>query len=395
MNNEKVEFNQPSNIKQMGVINDDFKVYIEDYAATFINQYARESGCEERIAVLLGNSCKIDGKMTTFINGVIKDEYSEEENGRKIFSEKSWEYIKQQREKYFKGLEIVGWLYIQPGYGDMLNAGQQEYHYKVFENKAQVLLISDPLEKVNTFFIRATEESQEPLMKALGGYIVYYDKNESMNKYMTENRTIKIDTDEAAQQQKNNDEKLRRAAMKALTDKKVQKKKKPTKTINISEQKKLINLFGTLSAILFVVCFVMGAGLVENDGRISKIEQQLLSITDSYKYIASKLTEDNAQAVFADSADDIQTVTTEIQTQTTTEISTQTPTQKADSDVYARTEYKPKKYTVIKGDSLDKISRKIYGDSSMVYAIMEENEIEDINCIRIGDVLILPEEVTK
>mgnify|MGYP003296921287 CR=1 FL=1 len=50
----------------------------------------------------------------------------------------------------------------------------------------------------------------------------------------------------------------------------------------------------------------------------------------------------------------------------------------------------PKTYVVKKGDTLETISRKQYGDVAHVQAICELNGLEDGNLIFIGQKLLLP-----
>ena len=47
-------------------------------------------------------------------------------------------------------------------------------------------------------------------------------------------------------------------------------------------------------------------------------------------------------------------------------------------------------YVVLKGDTLESISREVYGDSLHVNAICKLNGLEDGNLIYIGQKLLLP-----
>ena len=53
-NGEKSGFTFPSNVKQMGNIDKKLKIYIEDYAYTYLYQYAKTGGGSEKLAVLVG-----------------------------------------------------------------------------------------------------------------------------------------------------------------------------------------------------------------------------------------------------------------------------------------------------------------------------------------------------
>ena len=49
----------------------------------------------------------------------------------------------------------------------------------------------------------------------------------------------------------------------------------------LSQEKGLLNLLGGVSFIMLLVCFVMGAGLIQSDERISAMEQQGSTVTGS------------------------------------------------------------------------------------------------------------------
>ena len=75
MKEENNNINLPKNIKQMGNIDDSFKIYMEDYVFTYLQQYSKASKGEERIAVLIGDTYTIDGNDVLFINGAITGEF--------------------------------------------------------------------------------------------------------------------------------------------------------------------------------------------------------------------------------------------------------------------------------------------------------------------------------
>lgn len=410
---ENGTYSLPTNIKQIGGIDEEFRIYMEDYAFTYVQQYSQEAGCADRVAALVGESCKIDGKEVLFISGVIQGQYSEAENSMEVFTEKSWQYINEQLSIYFNGLKIVGWLYVQPGYGDYVNDSIINYHFRNFSESHQVLFVNDPVEKTNVFFVWDGAEKGKRSLRQLKGYIIYYDKNKPMQDYMVENKlsSNKPPIEKAGLSDVRGVRNI--PAIEAMRQKKEAPIPKPrTSRIAgraLSEQRKMINLFGSLSAILFLVCFIMGAGLVQNDDRISKLEDKLAAVDSSYKYLMAQINLDNAQSVFAaqngESEVQAQTqaaqVSTEVQTtavptQEPTEVPTEAVTQapeEATAEASAETSTesgRPETYTVKDGDSLSHISRKFYGSNEMMDEIMDENGIEDPNRIRIGDVIRLP-----
>ena len=94
--NEKNEKNtairRPKNIKQIGDVSSDRKIYIEDYAFTYIRSIAYGTPQEEQSGVLLGECQKSGEEKCLFIKGVIKARHSGEDGRQDIyFDEKVWD----------------------------------------------------------------------------------------------------------------------------------------------------------------------------------------------------------------------------------------------------------------------------------------------------------------
>lgn len=399
MNNENDKFSLPTNIKQIGSISEGFRIYVEDYVLTYINQFAKECGCEERNAVLLGEDCVIDGNNVLFISGVIQGKFSEAKNGMEALTDNSWQYIYEEKEKYFPELKILGWAYIQPGYGDYANDFHLNYHLNQFKNDNSVLLIMDPIEAISSFYVADREKRAFLQLK---GYIVYYDKNPNMQDYMVENRVVKIST-EAEKPEGFRSTSFDRPCSDNNPKKEGSRIQPRTNHIRgklIAEQKKLVNLFGSLSAVLFLVCFIMGAGLVQNDDRIRKIENQLTDMDNSYKFLLNQVSENGTQSVFAQNNSSTEITTgavqsTEQTSQETSEIVT--AKEKEAKEVEEKNVKKVaenseayQKYVVKEGDTLGIICRRMYGSEENMEKILEINGIENPDKIQIGDAIKLP-----
>ena len=73
---EKAEGNQaffriPNNIRQIGEIQGNQKIYIEDYAYTYLCRIASEDSAKGRAAILLGQANWKDGKTYLFIKSAV------------------------------------------------------------------------------------------------------------------------------------------------------------------------------------------------------------------------------------------------------------------------------------------------------------------------------------
>lgn len=386
MNEQNKQFNLPKNIKQMGSIDNNFKIYMEDYVFTYLQQYAKEGRGEERIAVLIGDSYTIDGSEVLFISGAIKGEHTIQENGIVKLSEKSFDCIYEKIQKYFQGHKIVGWFYSQPGFSDYINEEYINYHKQVFTEKNQVFFLSDPVENIGGFYKFSDND-----FFSINGFIIYYEKNEQMSEYMLDNKPVNLKTDEKKFRAK--DEHIVNLSRKNLS---------PKNSNMIKEYKKMTSVFGSLSAVLFLVCFIMGAGLIQSDDRISELEQRLVKLDESYRYVLTQMKNDNVQSVFAQDIETYQTTTqqTTLQSLTTTEQTTspttETQTTKSSTTTTVETttassENKSfKTYEVREGDSLELISKKFYGDRSKIEDIMQLNELNDADKIFVGMIIKLP-----
>ena len=401
MKEENNKINLPKNIKQMGNIDDSFKIYMEDYVFTYLQQYSKASKGEERIAVLIGDTYTIDGSDVLFINGAIKGEHTINEDGMIKFSEKSFNYIQEQIDKYFSGYNIVGWFYSHPGFSDYINEGYINYHKEVFNKKNQVFFLSDPLENIGGFYKFYNND-----FKSINGFIIYYEKNEAMSEYMLNNKPLNTRAEEEKYRIK--DEKLIN-----MSRRKNNSLKNPT---SLNEYKKMSNIFSSLSAVLFLVCFIMGAGLIQSDDKINELEKRLVKLDESYRYILSQIKDDNVQSVFAQNntsyveqstehttlsttntishttneTNTISISTTETTSVSTTETTTETTTQTNSSLLNNINKDSLKKYEVKEGDSLELISKKFYGNRSKIEEIMNINGLDNPDKIYSGMTLLLP-----
>ena len=381
----------PTNVKQIGNIGDGSKIYIEDYASTYVQQYAMSEKGREKIAVLVGKSHIIDGEEIIFISGVIQGKYSIHKNGMIELSEKSWQYIDRQMAMYFEGLDVIGWAYIQPGFEDYVNENLLEFQRRSESKGLQVLYLIDPLERINSFY---KWHSGEKVLEILKGYMVYFEKNEGMHEYMLENKLKPVEAEDPIGID-------RPDPVAKVRELRAQPRTVKNKTKASAEQKKMVNLLGSLSFVMFLVCFIMGAGLIQNDERLNEMEEKMVMMEAAL---------DGTQSVFAAQSGTETTVeettvggvSATVET-TTAEVTKEETTEKMTEDILKEegteeeTEQKEAKedkytlYTVDDGDTLLKISREHYGDRTRVEDIMEVNDIDDPNRLYIGMELKLPE----
>ncbi|MDR3239266.1 MAG: LysM domain-containing protein [Clostridiales bacterium] len=269
------QVNLPDNIKQIGSICDGIRIYMEDYVYSYLCQYAEAGGYQERVALLAGRFQILDGQQILFISGAIQGKYTEIRNGLTLFTEESLAFGQDCVNRYFSGMKIVGWMQSQPSYGSYINAASKEAHRDLFPKKYQALFVMDPLEKTNTFYVY----SQNGLnLEETKGYFIYYDKNESM-------RTYAADNDAAEEPEP--------SVLPAVAPSAEEKSDPPyllqtpslhqTVQKDVQDQKRVVNLLVALSAVMFIVSFIMGAGLIQNQDQIHTLRQQVVELSTSYR----------------------------------------------------------------------------------------------------------------
>lgn len=382
MNEEKTII--PANVKQIGSISGEGRIYMEDYACTYLKQYAAADPTKDKAAVLIGRECEHEGEKVLFISGVIQGKYTTRHNGISEPTEKTWQYVAKQMSLYFDGLDIVGWAYIQPGFEDYLSEGIMEYQRKNADRGLNVLYLCDPSEQLGSFFKWDGESSAFATVR---GYLVYYDKNEGMHEYMLENKLkniVKQDTATAFAKPDNSRDNVKTDV---TTDEKITEtvrgERARGRSRTAAEQRRLSNLLGSVSFVMLLISFVMGAGLIRSDERINTLEQKLDLLRNDVDGVQSVFASQNK----AEETSVAETVT-EISTQTASETVAEPITESgstASADEYSY-------YTVEKGDTLLKICKNEYGSGSRVDEIMQLNDIDDPSRLFVGMELKLPRE---
>ena len=423
------DFEFPTNIKQIGSIGDGMRVYMEDYVHTYLQQYTEAGGYDERIAFLIGRTIIIDGQTILFISGAVQGLHSVAEKEHLVFTEKSWKYAADQMKRYFKGLEVVGWAHAQPGYGVRLSNFSHSYHGQYFNNYHQVAFIMDPIEKMNAFYI--WDENVKQLVE-IRGYFIYYDKNRGMHEYMLDNKITNVKSlEEHTEEDDDSDNgtainledndpppvsvpisEKRTPIQIPITSQSANGKLSPEAVMQRHQRqrfaarktsdRRIINMLVSVSAVLLIISFVLGATLIQNDGRIADMENQLTLLNTAYRDLLLERQQERAEAAFAPT-EPVQGATIPPDAQLFTEdgndilhdlrsILNPSQTQEAAAMPPPANRAIPSTYMVEPGDTLLSISQRIYGHTGMVEGIMQLNNIEDPNMIFFGMILQLPEE---
>ncbi len=217
-------FGLPRNIRQIGLVRDDYKIYMEDYVYTFLVRLSRAENADgemkARAAVLTGEIKWRSQTAYLFIKGAVMAEGMEAAPDHIDFSGKLWKQIQEEQKEYFEEQEIVGWFFSQPQLALEVSELMTKVHMKHFGCE-KVLMLMEPLEREEAFF--CYENSG---MVHLEGYYLYYEKNPGMQNYMIDkNEELQPEVQELYEDQAVKD------FRKIITDKKETEKESPAPSV--------------------------------------------------------------------------------------------------------------------------------------------------------------------
>jgi LysM repeat protein len=434
----------PKNIRQIGIPDETRKIYMEDYAITYINQFASKEGEEPRAAILVGYSTYSNSCEYIFVSGVVEAEEVNIGKENIEFTEKTWTSIYSKIKKYFPNQDIVGWFLSSGAFHGESSDHIIKAHIDNFAGSDRVFMKIDPLENEEIFYIFQNGHFVRQM-----GYYIYYEKNEEMQEYMVQTR----ENEKQEQPFEHVEDKAAKSFRTIIQERKDEK-----------HQKKMATFMYTSSTFLVMIVVVIGITMINNYDRMKSMENTLNSISRVINKEDQKIAEDwyasnkeqkDSSAQSADAAKDaantetdaseeiaqamnqtaipVENVSGDVQKQETTEQDTtqqdieqqdseqQTITQQettgtvtqinsseeemqknleeskeqsesTDSQESAAEEAvaEPQYYVVEKGDTLADISMKFYNNKDMVQKICELNNIENDNKIQAGQKLLLP-----
>ena len=177
----------PRNIRQIGFISGDCRIYIEDYVYTFLGRTASSEkilGSKEGCAAVLTGEIKWqEGIAYVFVKGAILAKNMEAAREHIDFSEEIWADIHEEQEKYFENQEIVGWFFSQAECPVAATEVFTKAHVKNFGGE-KVLMLMEPVEREDGFF-----RYENGNLVRQRGYYIYYEKNPQMQAYMIDNNS--------------------------------------------------------------------------------------------------------------------------------------------------------------------------------------------------------------
>ena len=405
----------PKNIRQVGQVSGNQKVYMEDYVITYLKQIpaAEES---MRIIILYGKKEMIDDDLCWFVCGAVgaeKDFFME----RTVIDQESWQKVNDMAGKFFPELAVLGWAIIS-------NESTKDIEEQILRTQKQFFRPDQKL-----YFEYHTEEKEEFIylyekgkLRLQGGYYIYYERNECMQNYMVSLRAAErhpeeYEADRAAQK------------FRAVTDERRQE---------ISKRRS-VTLMTCVSLVLMMVIMVIGITMLNNYEKMQSMEQVLYQIsgkidktaqTDDLvaqnsaeetvveqtgvevpvqeepvdmvnqqagvaEVLQNVQAEDSVEEALSESEPEViqeevsEAVAEEVQTDVPDTVAEDVQTEVSEEDVQAMAPQETT-YVIQKGDTLAQICMRFYGNLSNMDKICEINGIKDKDNILYGQKILLP-----
>lgn len=385
---------RPKNIKQIGDVSSDKKIYIEDYAFTYINSIAYNSPQEEQAGVLLGELAKEGNERCVFVKGVIKAALGDTSDTGIYFNENIWNKIYSDTEKYFPDLSVVGWFAVMPEVTDERMARLKKLHLDNFAGNMKTLYLVDTVEKEEHFYLY-----ENGTLKRQKGYVCFYERNYEMQEYMLE-RSEKKSCEDAS------DDRVIRNIRNVIREKE-----------ELKEQRKSGSFMYGVSAFLVVVIIVIGINLMNNYEKMRRLNQSVDNLMNQLEgnerggqdgddngvhdsEASGDISVDgNAIKVNRLSGDvypleeNSTSDKTERETETDNKAASETTqaVSETDASVSSVKTDSYSMYTVKQGDTLMGICKRYYGTTTKYQEVMQYNGLDDSDMLYIGQQIKLPE----
>lgn len=362
---------RPKNIKQIGEVSSDKKIYIEDYAFTYINSIAYNNPSDSQAGVLLGENQTDGDEKCVFIKGIIKAKLGTEVEEKGVyFNESVWNGIYSDVEKYFPDLSVVGWFAAIPEVTPERMMKLKKIHLDNFAGTMKTFYLIDTVEKEENFYLYENGE-----LKKQKGYVCFYERNYEMQEYMLERRERKSSED--------GPDKVMKSIRNIIREKE-----------ELHEQKKNARFMYGVSTFMVIVILVIGINLMNNYQKMKKFDKSISSLMVQMSGNDTATQEEVVPVNKLEGGVYPTEAETTSQTAGTGAVSTEnvtvTAAQPVEKQTVAATVNEVKTYTVKAGDTIMGICKKYYGDTSKCNEVIAYNNIKDENFLYIGQQIKLP-----
>lgn len=345
----------PKNVKQIGNVCDEPKIYVEDYVDTYLNQLKENAAENATGALLVGEIARQCGQDVVYVSGAIQMPDIEINGTEIVISEDSWSQVEEQKKEYFPDKELVGWCLVENGHPMGLTRGVAKIHERIFSRENSIFVWRDAVESEEIFYAYKYSELMQ-----MGGHYVYYEKNPAMQNYMIEMRKP-----------------LGFTPSEMVEDRAAKDFRSTVRGKSGCRDGQAGNHFlYVASVLLMVIVLGMGISTLNNFDKMEAVQESIDALSQA---VSPEKEEPVMQVQMEEEMETEEKVEKTVTEGTVPEVST--IQEQLSMDNY---------YIVEKGDTLDSISMKHYGTIKQVDAICEMNGLDDGNLIFIGQKILLP-----
>jgi len=361
----------PKNVRQIGNVSDTPKIYVEDYVDTFLNQLCEKTEEIPTGVFLIGHTLRQDEQDCIYVSGAIRMEEITFDEKNVSINRDVWEKAQREQADYFPDGEIMGWCVIWPGGSLRLDNEIRRVHEQYFDHFGTILILKNAEDE--QYFAYKYKELMQ-----MNGHYIYYEKNAAMQNYMILERkkigvTPSEDVEDKAAKEFRNIVKER---------------------IIIQEEKKHTRYMRAVSVLLIIAVLGMGVTTINNYGKMQALQSALEGmknpIVKNQEEKPENETLETSGKVTEETPEDEPPVSEEPTEEIVESVNEEPVSEKTETITSTMQEMSEDIYIVEKGDTLAKISKKVYGDISHVDAICRMNGLSDGNLIFIGQKLLLP-----
>lgn len=378
----------PKNVRQIGNVSDNPKIYVEDYVDTYLNQL-REKAREQPVGVILtGELLKLEDENAVFVSGAVQMK-EVKTNGNDIeITDEIMKEAKEEAARFFPECRIVGWGIIEDGSPMSRNREVKRIQEKEFAEEWNLFLWKNAREQEEVFYAYKFGEIMQ-----MGGHYIYYEKNPEMQNYMINTRRENgVTPSEVVEDRAAKDF---RSTIKGRME--------------VREQRRESRYVYLTSVLLVVIVLAIGISTMNNYDKMNSVQNSIETLSsnmgangssgknaqnnqdtqetqsqdaqNSDEQSDQQIAEQTGQGDQGENAGGTDEASQETNGGTTPDPSTIQEELQGSSEDY---------YVVQKGDTLDLISKKLYGTTSETDAICRMNGLKDGNLIFIGQKLLLP-----
>ena len=354
----------PKNVRQVGNVSDTPKIYVEDYVDTYLNQIKDKAKEKRAGAFLVGEYVTINEQECVYITGALWMKNLNTDSTELQIEDSLIEEGKKECAEFFEGKKIVGWYLAAPGRPVVLDNKIVNIHEKNFSEKNSVFILRDSLENEEAYFAYKYHELMQ-----MGGHYVFYEKNPAMQNYMiSSRRKIGVTPSEMVEDRAAKD--FRSTVRERM---------------ELQEQRANSRLVYVTSVLLVVIVMAIGISTMNNYDKMNSVQNSIETLSETVRGNADSKNAETAEAAAdepkAEAAETEEKAPEEEKTSEGTELPTSTIQEELSEQDY---------YIVQRGDTLDKISLRLYGNTEETEAICKMNGLSDGNLIFIGQKLLLP-----